>query len=1171
MRKLCSAEGRVLSLHFSSNPSSDGVPSVGFLDKAYLLTCEDQAFNVQWNRADNRTYQRHLQDFISGNVQEDAVRWIAPTLHDFLFADDRLSKLVSEATSEQDAVVQLTADSASQALLTDVPWEMTSLKSGGGFSYEDLLGYRALARVVDGSEVMPIKKSRICALYCISNPVSPTLRRFDSEVIEQMIEAVFQDYPAIDTRSVPGTDPRWPFVQAAIEGSKPHLFVLFGHGRSDNGTAELLFRDSWIRAQELADALKATKRNTLAVLVCCDLVRGGDSPGSQSGALTLVKNGLPSVLAMQGMVDAPVAKAFLDVFLNQLFWRTSVPVAAAAGRREMVKKSFLQGFLPTVFLNRRGSADFYHNALGHYREELRRLLVAFPAAKQDLDRPALQDTLDHTLDRTGLLVIRGGLGVGKTHLIQKVARRRLDGRGIPSRPIIKITCGRFAEGATLRNVSTSLADQLRMNAGLFSGPNHLPWEDAAALAEAVDQKNMIFVLDGFSVSREGVERKGLTEFLRHAGGLHKSLVVVIPETSASPVLPVEPPEIIVSVFKRSETLEYLQRFAPKLAGHYEAIQKWAGGSPLFLKALVRFQEQLARPAIRGGQAARRQLSVVADKYIRAVAGVLSAKELQTLCNLCYVPRAASVVWCRRLFDETEEQSAMPKLMEIGMLADGGENGELCYVPKAKAQAVRRVFRTKFRAGAQRITRRFGAWLEQQASVGDAVAIVGRSPGGVAVLQAVQGAYLKTGRHELAESLATLANVRGVSEEDLWSLYGPVRAQVVACYKRLVRRGRDSQDQRNRLGFLVRAAELAQVTGHEAEAESLLSDVMSFAEGYHRVVVLKTWAGFLKDTKQHAAISEIRAAYEEAIKIARAGTTQESGGEWRDLLREVLQERLNSRIFLEHALPQDLSEDIAELEGAGEQSRHLALVRCKLAERELEQEDQGVNWQFVAESLVGARRVLEVRGSLLDRSYCLYQYGQYLRRKPQPELGEAEDIYGQAEDLGRRGGDIRREGLALRQRARMQWRNLNSSGATPDAAQYSRLCADIEDMLARLEASARDSLSLRLLERLYTFRAAMGRVHPGDPVERWLLYACRVSADPLLAAEKDVRRCGRAFQRYLKSLLDRNWFVQAQGFVDQFRGTLREKLQVEPSVDDPVAVCEELSRRYSDQSRGEPWE
>src|SRR5262249_29674763 len=156
----------------------------------------------------------------------------------------------------------------------------------------------------------------------------------------------------------------------------------------------------------------------------------------------------------------------------------------------------------------------------------------------------------------------------------------------------------------------------------------------------------------------------------------------------------------------------------------EAIHKWAGGSPLFLTALVRFRSQLAERAIRGGQSVRGRLSVVADTYIKkVVAGGLSTKELQTLCNLCYVPRAASVGWCQRLLDETKDQDAIPKLMEIGLLEDGGENSALCYVPKAKAQAVRRVFPTRFRASARRITRRFAAWLNQQPSLEDAVADV----------------------------------------------------------------------------------------------------------------------------------------------------------------------------------------------------------------------------------------------------------------------------------------------------------------------------------------------------------------------------------------------------------------------------------------------------------------
>ena len=92
----------------------------------------------------------------------------------------------------------------------------------------------------------------------------------------------------------------------------------------------------------------------LTGLVFCDLGRVPETPGAQSGALSLVREGVPGVVAMQGMIEPSAAEIFLQPFLSYLLMHPSVEVAAAAGRRDASRTS-RQGFLPTVFINGKGT------------------------------------------------------------------------------------------------------------------------------------------------------------------------------------------------------------------------------------------------------------------------------------------------------------------------------------------------------------------------------------------------------------------------------------------------------------------------------------------------------------------------------------------------------------------------------------------------------------------------------------------------------------------------------------------------------------------------------------------------------------------------------------------------------------------------------------------------
>jgi len=275
---------------------------------------------------------------------------MAPILHEFLLAGGCVPAEIQHSLDKEGWGIQLTADHASTSILTNIPWEMTDLPAqdvhGPGSLFDSTLGRCSVARIARGRKPSAIPDGQIRALYCISNPPHPILPRFQSDRFERALESIFHAFPIIDKRDLASNhEPSWDLTAATIEEVRPHLFVLVGHGRSET-SPELLFGEDWVPVSRLAEVLATTKRNVLAVLICCDLVRLSETPGAQSGALNLVQKGVPGVVAMQGMIEPSVAEVFLKTFLNYLLVRQSVPVAAAAGRRE-ASRSSQQGFLPT--------------------------------------------------------------------------------------------------------------------------------------------------------------------------------------------------------------------------------------------------------------------------------------------------------------------------------------------------------------------------------------------------------------------------------------------------------------------------------------------------------------------------------------------------------------------------------------------------------------------------------------------------------------------------------------------------------------------------------------------------------------------------------------------------------------------------------------------------------
>lgn len=129
---------------------------------------------------------------------------------------------------------------------------------------------------------------------------------------------------------------RWRDLQQALQAGPWHIFHYSGHAMYDHEqqAGKLLLADDLgepheLRAYELARLLEAQPSLRLVVLNACEGARGDEQQAFSSLAASLVRRGLPAVLAMQYAILDEAAAEFSHSFYSAL--AAGLPVDAATG------------------------------------------------------------------------------------------------------------------------------------------------------------------------------------------------------------------------------------------------------------------------------------------------------------------------------------------------------------------------------------------------------------------------------------------------------------------------------------------------------------------------------------------------------------------------------------------------------------------------------------------------------------------------------------------------------------------------------------------------------------------------------------------------------------------------------------------------------------------------
>jgi hypothetical protein len=256
-----------------------------FLASSYAVRYGGRTVKAKWGSNDLETLDRMesvLAEFAQGRSQLEDVVWVAPVLRGFLTGGGTFQTAIEASERDRGRCIELTADDAAASLLTNVPWEMTSLLGDQLPEQPEnlpqrLLARHPLARLVYGANAKCIADSRLRAFYCISNPTRSDVSSFDASGFRSAMNVIFRQFAMIDVRGslMQMNDPSVAVALAEVRDFKPHIFVFVGHGDTgDRGSDKpALCFERWVDISEVADCLVSTGRTFLTALICCDMTR----------------------------------------------------------------------------------------------------------------------------------------------------------------------------------------------------------------------------------------------------------------------------------------------------------------------------------------------------------------------------------------------------------------------------------------------------------------------------------------------------------------------------------------------------------------------------------------------------------------------------------------------------------------------------------------------------------------------------------------------------------------------------------------------------------------------------------------------------------------------------------------------------------------------------------
>jgi hypothetical protein len=159
----------------------------------------------------------------------------------------------------------------------------------------------------------------------------------------------------------------WRSLLNALHRGSWHIVHFIGHGGFDSGAGEGVFflrgegaENYMLRASRLAHLLSPHQSLRLVMLNSCDSAAGSPSDLFSSAAATLVRRGIPAVLAMQFEISDSAAVEFTRSFYEAVAAGLPVDIAVRDARLavSLARPNSLEWGTPVIFLRQRDGRIF---------------------------------------------------------------------------------------------------------------------------------------------------------------------------------------------------------------------------------------------------------------------------------------------------------------------------------------------------------------------------------------------------------------------------------------------------------------------------------------------------------------------------------------------------------------------------------------------------------------------------------------------------------------------------------------------------------------------------------------------------------------------------------------------------------------------------------------------
>lgn len=245
-------------------------------------------------------------------------------------------------------------------VLAALPWEFLYDPREGEFiclsRNTPLVRYLELAKPVLPLRVAP-------PLRILGMIASPTdLQKLDVPVEKQRIEQAvnaLRERQIVELHWLAGAS--WRDLQRAMRSGPWHVFHFIGHGGYDANRDEGLIafthpegRAEFFTATDLGRLLADHQYLRLVLLNACEGARGGGNDVFSSTAATLVRRGIPAVVAMQYAISDYAAIEFAQTFYESLADNLPVDAAVTEARKAIAFSHSLEWGTPVLYMR---SAD----------------------------------------------------------------------------------------------------------------------------------------------------------------------------------------------------------------------------------------------------------------------------------------------------------------------------------------------------------------------------------------------------------------------------------------------------------------------------------------------------------------------------------------------------------------------------------------------------------------------------------------------------------------------------------------------------------------------------------------------------------------------------------------------------------------------------------------------